>query len=90
MANGIAEIFRVLGIFGTALILWTAVVCVALWRGQHETIILLWPYLFWTWVFLAGVMMSGFVMLMTLNVMESTSGELVKTKGVKNGISRRR
>lgn len=68
MVNGIAEIFRVLGIFGTTCILWTAVVCVALWKGQHETIVFLWPYLFWTWVVLAGVMIVGYLILFFLHV----------------------
>jgi len=63
MATGIAEIFRVLGIFGTTCVLWTVVICVALWKEQHETIVFLWPYLFWTWVILAVVMMAGLVIL---------------------------
>jgi hypothetical protein len=60
-AAAVSRIVEHLGFGGGASVLWTIVVCVALWKISDPTLRWLWPYLFWTWVVVAGLWFLGFV-----------------------------
>ena len=50
--------------FGLALVLWTAIIGVALYRGDYASITFLWADLFLIWKVLAGVWFVGLLLAM--------------------------
>ena len=60
-AASVAHIVRDLRPLGVTLVLWTVVVCTALWHCQPSLIEKLWPYLFFTWLGLIVVHLASVV-----------------------------
>jgi hypothetical protein len=48
-------LLRELNVVGLPAVLWTVVVCAALMKGDHATLIWMWPDLYRTWLVLFGL-----------------------------------